>query len=117
MSLLDLSSVVDSLSAGNVDVYRRGASVYDSNGYATAHTYSKVATVKASVQPHTESLNRNPEGFQESNVHWAWIKFDVRDKDRIVYGGDTYEVESVDRWGRLGNYYKATLKRLAPTES
>ena len=117
MSLFDLSFVVDTLSASTVDVYRRADSTYDSNGRISVPTYTKMATAKASVQPQTDSLNRNPEGFTESNKHYIWVNYAIQDKDRIAYAGATYEVESVDRWGQMGNYYKATLKRLGATES
>lgn len=116
MSLFDLSSVVESLATQTVVVSRRPASVYNVDGILQSTAYVAVATLKASVQPSTDSLNRKAEGLQETNTHDMWVVFDVRDKDRVSFAGETYEVESVDKWFAGGNYHKARLRRLAPTE-
>ena len=122
MSLFDLSFVLASLSNEVASVSRPTPGGYDSNGRAIANTFTEIANaIKIPFQPIETDLTRAPEAFTDSAKFWAWSTVPLKNLDRItILGGElagVYEVESVEPWGSAGNYSKARVRQLDPSES
>ena len=118
MSLMDLASVVLSLSSGSYTVTRRGPSAYDSDGIRTSPTTSTL-TVMGSLQPMSgRDLQRLPEGMRTREGKAFFTPTALltaasgQEPDTISADGDTWEVSVVDRWAELGNYYRVILLKV-----
>lgn len=117
MSVMDLTGPIASFASGTYTVTRRSATSYGSDGRLDAPTTSTVSIV-ASVQPLTgDELARLPEGFQTNELLAVWTATELRTQtatnsaDFITINGATWEVQKVERWNMLGNYYKAIVAR------
>ena len=78
-------------------------------------------TVTAVVQPiEGEELQRLPEGWRVDEVLVAFTSTQVqgldeatgRGPDVLVVDGDEYQVERVEPWVKLGNFYRVLLRRV-----
>ena len=114
----DLSDVIALLSSGTYTVTRTPASVYTAGrlvpGVATTFT------VLGSLQPLSgREVDRLPEGAREREGMALWTTTELRGKlqtsepDTVTVDGEAYEVQNVQRWDTLGNYYRAVILRAA----
>jgi hypothetical protein len=116
MSLMDLSSVILSLSSGTYVVTRRSASAY-TNGLLDAPTTSTFSAT-GSMQPASgRDLQRLEEGMRtrEARVFWTPTLLQTAETggpDTIAADGDTWEVSNVERWAELGQYWKVILLKV-----
>lgn len=117
MSLFDLSSVVVSLSNETATVNRATPNGYDALGRAVPKTWNEIASaIKISFQPISVDLFREPEAFTDSALWNVWISIQLQNTDRLVINGVTYEVEKAYPWNTAGNYCKAVVRELDPSE-
>lgn len=113
MSVMDLSSVIASFSTGTYEVQRPlGESTYDLNGRIVEPTFDELE-VTACVQPTSGAdLRRMPEGLQTEEVKTVWAPFKFLVRDQVVIDGEPWEVQRVERWAELGNYWRAFATKL-----
>lgn len=120
MTLARLSSTIGRLSGGQaLTVSRRGAGTLDHGRFtpATPTTFD----IAASVQPVSgRDLLRLPEGLRTRELVAVFTGGDLRTADeaaglaadRFVYGGRTYEVQTLEDWTQLGGYRKAIAAKV-----
>jgi hypothetical protein len=117
MSLFDLSSFVGTLSPDTATVTRYNTS-FATTGKANAKTVASTTTGKVSAQPQGQKWGRDLEGFSETeNRFTLFAQIELRNGDRVTISGQAYEVEHVEPWNVLGNYWEATAKALDGTET
>jgi hypothetical protein len=113
----DMSDVVGLLSTGTYVVTRPGATAYV-NGVRTVGTPT-VFSIDAHIQPLTGlQLDRQPDGFRNSEKLVCFTVVELRtvdaaEPDTVTVFGLAHQVESVQRWSNLGNFYRAILVRPA----
>lgn len=113
MSLFDLSATVNDLCGGTYTVTRGStAGTFDANGYAVPPSRTTFA-IRASVQPLTGyEIDRLPEGLATHEVVKLYTatllntQTSTQDPDIVTIGNDTYQVNNVQGWPTLGNFYK-----------
>lgn len=112
---MDLSSVIASFATGTYTVTRNSASAYGSDGRLDAPSTTTLS-VEGCVQPLTgRELQRLPEGLRTRELRAFYTATELKtqgagqDPDSIAIDGDTWQVERVERWAELGNYWKAVL--------
>lgn len=112
----DLSDAVEYLESGDYDVTRRAppTTVRGRKVPGTATTFP----ITASVQPASGLvIQRLPEGRRNRETMVVFTPTELKteentqEADVIAIDGGTFEVESVDRWAALGNYYRAVVTR------
>lgn len=118
--LFDLSNAITTLASGTYAVTRRSGSSY-SAGRLVVGTGTAISII-ASVQPATGLVVRRlPEGKRNREAMTLWTKTELKTAqaaqlcDLIVIDGGTFEVESVQRWAALGNFYECVVLRLDET--
>lgn len=118
MSLFDLSGYVGTLSPSTATVVRYNTS-FATTGKAAAKTVATtLSNVKISAQPKGKQWDRELEGFQENQNRWIlFSQIELLNGDRVTISGQAYEVEYVEAWNALGNYWEATAKALDGTET
>ena len=118
MTLFDLSCAVDEVSVC-FDVTRYLASPMI-NGRAQDVPKELKFTIRGSIQPVTGAELKNlPEGMRAEAVVKVYTptqlftvrQSDTKIPDRFDYRGDQYQVEKVEDWHDLGNYYKVIAVR------
>lgn len=95
----------------------RGAGVNAAGVYVQGTTVT--STVRGHVQPKSgASQDREASGVDTDDMMNFWCTSELFSSnsptylpDIIVVRGQDYEVDSVNDWGALGNYWKATLSR------
>lgn len=113
----DLSDVIALLATGTYTVTRRTDNGYDANGVVSAPTTSTLSALGC-AQPLTgRELQRLPEGMRTRELLAFWTETELRGReaglpDSLVIDDSTYEVEKVERWANLGNYYRAVLTKV-----
>lgn len=114
---MDFSSVVLSF-ASSYTVIRRSPSAFGSDGRLDAPSTSTLS-VRACVQPVTgRDLQRLPEGLRTQEILAVYSMTELYTQgtsqapDLISIDGDSYEVQSVERWGNLGAYWKAIVLKV-----
>jgi hypothetical protein len=114
-----MSDVVDLLATGTYAVTRNtGASFV--NGVRTAGSTSTF-TITACVQPlRGLEIDRLPDGFRNSEAMVCFTGTELKvlngttDADTVqAVEGLAHQVQSCERWGPLGNFYRAILVRPA----
>ncbi len=113
---MDLSGAVLMLASGNYNVVRREPPVYVSGRrQEPAHT---TIPIIASVQPASGFVvERLPEGKRDRETIMLYTRTrlqtanTVEEADFVYIDGGTFEVETVQRWNRLGNFYECVLTR------
>lgn len=119
MAIMDLSPTVLDLASGTYTVTRySGAGGYGSDGIFAAPATSTF-TIEASVQPvRGRELQRLPEGLRSEEVRAIFTPTALRCAapgqlpDRISIGGESWQVEVVEDWSDLGNYYRAVARKV-----
>lgn len=114
---MNLADTVASLASGTYTVTRYSASAYGTDGRLDAPTTSTFS-ILASVQPLTgRDLQRLPEGLRTAELLAVFTETELKtqgatqDPDSVSIDGFSYEVQTVDRWGTLGNYYRAVVAK------
>lgn len=105
-----------SFQTGTYTVTRRGPTVVGSDGRADLAS-STTFTVTASVQHLTgRDLQRlGPEGLRTSERRKLYTTTSLRvvgAPDVLSIDGASWEVESIERYDVLGNYYKVIVRRV-----
>lgn len=113
----DMCDVVDLLSSGSYSCIRRSPPAYvRGRRLKPAET---LFTIEASVQPASGlEVQRLPEGKRnrETMVVFTCVELktaekDLQEPDLLSIDGGSFEVDSVQRWAALGNYYRAIVTR------
>lgn len=115
---MDLSSVIASFLTGTYTVTRASAGAYGSDGvYVPAGT--STLSAPACVQPITgRELQRLPEGLRSSEVRVFYTVVELRcaapdvAPDRVSINGSTWQVERVEPWNELGNYFRCLVRKV-----
>lgn len=114
---MNLSGVIESF-ASTYTVTRQSASAYGDDGVLDAPTTSTV-TIRACVQPVTgRELQRLPEGLRTRELLSVWTATQLftqgagQDPDLLDIDGDTWEVQTVERWDTLGAYWKVVVAKV-----
>lgn len=112
---INLAGVVASLASGTYTVTRRGPTTTGTDGrdvVASATTLSIVA----SVQPMGgRELQRLPEGLrvaERRSLYTATALKVIGAPDVVSIDDEDWEVESVEAWGNLGNYFKCAVAKV-----
>lgn len=114
MSLLDLSDVVADLSDEDALTVTRASSAPSyTNGRLDTPT-TTTFTIAASVQPaNSRDLERLPEGSRISDARAVFTTTELRtlgptqSPDLVTIAGEAYEVQAVQLWANIGNYWRA----------
>lgn len=116
----NLAPAVLAMSSGTYTVTRRSGPSY-SAGRRVAPTGSSI-TIVASVQPASGLVVRRlPEGKRNREAMSVFAQTELKsaqaaqEPDLIAIDGGSFEVESVSRWNKLGNYYEAVVLRVDGT--
>ena len=106
--------------AVEVVVRRKASGAWDEHGRWEDQDY-KEFTIKAVVQPaRGQELVRVEEGrrtrgaikvYSPVKLQTASVETETQ-PDRIMWSGDTYEVEYVDNWSEVGGYYKVVALKV-----
>lgn len=113
----DMADVVDSFATDTYVVTRRSPSTY-TNGRLDAPV-NTLLSIDASVQPAMgRDLQRLPEGNRTMEVRAIYTTAELftqgpnQDPDIIAIEGYAYEVQTVEQFGMVGNYYKALALKI-----
>ncbi len=116
---MDLSSVVASFYTDTFVVTRTtSAATFGSDGRLAAATTTTVRVQGVEVPITGRELQRLQEGYRGAEVKVLFTvaplyTIDARQAaDTVVIEGDTYQVEKVEDWSRLGGYYRVTLLKV-----
>lgn len=100
---------------GTYTVTRRGPTTVGADGIADAATASTF-TITASVQPlRGRELQRLPEGLRVAERRKLYTSTSLKvigAPDVVSIDGDDWEVESVENYSQLGNYYKVVVAKV-----
>lgn len=113
----DLADVVDAFS-DDYTVTRTGVAAYDVHGDPVAGS-SSTFSIRACVQPVSgRDLQRVPEGLRTQELIALFTPTELRTKtgtnepDTVAVNGVTYQVQQVERWAELGNYWRAIAMKV-----
>lgn len=113
MSVMNLTSVIASFRTGYYTVFRPTGSSYDVNGRIEDPTYDTFEDVAMCVQPTSGAdLRRLPQGLQTEEVKTVWADFEFALRDRVVIGGESWEVQRLEPWAELGSYWRVFVTKL-----
>jgi hypothetical protein len=113
----DMSDVVDLLSSGTYLVTRPSATTYV-NGVATRTT--STFTITASIQPLSPGLqivrDMAGDGFRNAEILVCYTNTELRtvdagEPDMVSVFGYQHQVDKVERWNALGNFWRCMLVR------
>lgn len=116
----DLSDVIELLQSGTYVVTRPGTTTM-LNGRRVAPS-STTFDITASAQPASgRSIQRLPEGLRSTEAMDVYTTTELRqarpeagvEADRIAIDDGVFEVQTVMRWNKLGNFYKVTATRVS----
>ena len=116
---MGLNNVLRSSRYTETVTVKRSASSSYVNGTLVPGLTTATVTV-ASIQPASgDELGRSEEGQRVGEFYKIYINLEVkpaseteqRKADIVVWRGQEYEVELVDRWYLSSNYYKAFIRR------
>jgi hypothetical protein len=117
MSVMDLSSVIDSFITGTYVVTRAsGASSYVDGRLVAAGT--STLNVDAMVHPApARELQKLSEGERRRDAKTVYATAQLKTRetgaaDLISIDGDSYEIVKVERWAELGAYWKCLALKL-----
>lgn len=115
---MDLSSVVLGFASAYTVTRASGAGAYGSDGKFD-EPGTTTLSVQAVVHPLTgRDLQRLPEGLRTSDVLCVYSVERLRVKaagerpDKITIGGEQYQVEHVEDWSTLGNYFRSYVRKV-----
>lgn len=113
----DMSDVVESMITDTYAVTRRSASVYADG--RLQDPVDQIFSINASVQPATgRDLQRLPEGTRTAEVRAIFTTSELltqgvdQSPDVLAIEGFAYEVQTVEQWGSVGNYFKALAMKI-----
>lgn len=114
---MDLSAVIASFVTGTYTVTRSSVSAYGSDGRLDAPTTSTF-TIDACAQPLSgRDLQRLPEGLRAQELLAVWSPVELKtqgpgqDPDSVEIGGESWQVQKVERWDTLGAYWYAVVAK------
>jgi hypothetical protein len=120
MAIEDLADVVDTFS-DNYTVTRSGLISYDQNGDPVTGSTGTL-TIRACVQPIMgRDLMRMPEGWRTQELlaifttTELFTKASANEPDTISVNGVNYQIQQVERWADLGNYWRAVAMKVGTT--
>lgn len=115
----DLSATIEAFKTGTYTVSRSASGSYGASGRYTEGSPSSFSIV-ASVQPlGGRDLQRLPEGMQTKELLSIYTSTELKTEssghtpDIVTINGEQYQVQEVERWVELGNYYRATVAKVA----
>lgn len=117
MPLMDLSSTVSNFFTGTYNVTRSdGPGTYDQGEFVPSTT--SVVPVPAAVMPLVgRDLERFVEGRKTGERRQVftlvelYVEAPARKPDIMSIDGATWEVESVEPWQNLGNFYRVIVRK------
>lgn len=116
----DLADVVESFSA-DYSVARSALATYDVHGDPVAGASSSFS-IRACVQPVSgRDLQRVPEGWRTQELITLFTPTELRTKtgmnepDVVTVNGVAYQVQQVERWAELGNYWRVLAMKVGTT--
>ncbi len=98
-----------------VQVLRKPSGTYDDYGRWSDRSYEAIE-IEAAIQPaRGHELVRVPEGRRTKGAVVVYTMFKLQtasvetqtQPDRILWHGDTYEIEFVEDWVKDGGFYRA----------
>lgn len=111
---MDLSSVIADF-ASSYTVTRTTDNTIDSSGYAVEGTTSTL-TISAVVQPLSgRELRRLDDGQRTTErleVHTTTQLKVQGEPDKISIDGKSWQVESLENWSALGNFWRAVVRKI-----
>jgi hypothetical protein len=115
---MNAAATIARLGTGTYTVTRQSPSDYGDDGRLQDPTTSTFDVV-ASVQPvNGRELQRLPEGLRTSEVRKLYTATQLKtqgaaqDPDLIQIDGDSWEVQTVERWDILGGYWKVLVSKV-----
>ena len=96
----------------SVTIQRATDGAIDDRGVAV-QTWADLATARAWVQPKNarELAQLSQSGpVTSSHTVYLWPTADVTEADRLVYGGDTYQIEGIRDEAGLAHHFKLDCK-------
>lgn len=116
----DMSDTIERLGNFNEYTVTRYKARSTTDGEADPLRVETTITIVAAIQPASgRDLLRLEEGQRLSEVIVLWTKTPLYSHrqgyppDTLVYKGEVYQIESIERWDDMGNFYEA-LARLVP---
>jgi hypothetical protein len=113
----DLSGAIRNLASGTYVVTRRAAGAYGADGRLDVAA-STTLQIRAVAHPASgATLERLPEGKRTSDTMSVFTETELRTAsptqapDKITIDGADYEVQTVERWSVLGNYFHVVVGR------
>jgi hypothetical protein len=114
----DFSDTIARFATGRYTVTRTPARTYGGDGLVDPAS-PKTLTIEASVQPlRGRELERLPEGLRSSEVMQVFTTTELKtqstshEPDVIAIDGESWQVEIVERWKDLGNFYRAVVRKV-----
>lgn len=72
---------------------------YTADGEAIIATHAAPVEIEANVQPATgEDLQQLPEGRRNKETLNIWTRTSIKNQDRIVRYGKTYQIDHINNW-------------------
>lgn len=112
----DLADAIELLASGVYSVTRRGVSVYDANGRLGTPTQGTFETLGLLHPLKGLELQRLPENLRNREVMAFFTRdelhtVDHTEPDSIYAEGAYWEVQTVERWQALGNFFRCLVAR------
>jgi hypothetical protein len=116
--ILDVSSVIASLATPCIQVLRRGPGQLVAGYYTPGNPVE--LTITAHVQRGAEAAELLPAGERTTEaiaIYTSDRLYPVSAPDQGVadlvrYAGNTYEVQAVEDWSAIGNFYRAVAVKV-----
>ncbi len=112
----DMSDAILLCSSGDYDVFRRSPIEYVAGRRATPAVTA--IPITASVQPASgQVVQRLPEGKRDRETMVVYTQVELKiagadqECDLIRVDSAMFEVESCQRWAKLGNFYECVITR------
>lgn len=119
---MDLSGAILMLSSGTYDAFRRVPEIPEYVRGVRQPSVTTTFTITASVQPASGLVvSRLPEGKRNRETMVVYTTVELvtaqlsNEPDLIHIDGGSFEVESCQRWDKLGNYWEAVVTRVPGT--
>lgn len=114
---MDLSGCLDSFNTGTYTVTRYGVASYGSDGRLDAPSSAPLSVPAVVIPLSGRELQRLPEGLRTSELLQVFSSVALKTQgpgqapDSIAIDGDAYQVQHVEPWSTLGNYYRAIVAK------